>query len=32
VPTVGLANQDPDKRLVGFVKNVATTVRGLERR
>jgi hypothetical protein len=32
VPTVGLANQDPDQRLVGFVKNVATTVRGLERR
>lgn len=32
VPTVGLANEDPQERLVGFISNVATAVRGLERR
>lgn len=32
VPTVGLASEDPQARLVGFINNVATAVRGLERR
>lgn len=32
VPTVGLATKDPNERLVGFVNNVATAVRGLGRR
>ncbi|MGX5772702.1 Gp37-like protein [Microbacterium trichothecenolyticum] len=32
VPKVGLATEDPTERLVGFVKNVATAVRGLEKR
>lgn len=32
VPKVGLATEDPNERLVGFVNNVATAVRGLEKR
>ncbi|MDF2554124.1 MAG: hypothetical protein K0R60_19 [Microbacterium sp.] len=32
VPRVGLASEDPQARLVGFINNVATAVRGLERR
>lgn len=32
VPTVGTATEDPQARLVGFIKNVATAVRGLQRR
>lgn len=32
VPTVGTATEDPQARLVGFIRNVATAVRGLERR
>jgi hypothetical protein len=31
VPTVGTATEDPQARLVGFIRNVATAVRGLER-
>lgn len=32
VPKIGLATEDPTERLVGFVRNVATAVRGLEKR
>jgi hypothetical protein len=32
VPKIGLATEDPTERLVGFVKNVAAAVRGLEKR
>ncbi|NLP82583.1 hypothetical protein HF576_01855 [Microbacterium sp. CFH 90308] len=32
VPKVGLAIEDPTERLVGFVRHVATAVRGLEKR
>jgi hypothetical protein len=32
VPKIGLATEDPTERLVGYVRNVAAAVRGLEKR
>lgn len=32
IPKIGLATEDPTERLVGYVKNVAAAVRGLEKR